>query len=67
MVQVVRIIDRRGPYKEACETYVDLTPYHKIEGSISLRDRLSVIEPIRGAGRPTKYKRRQFERFKAKM
>ena len=25
------------------------------------------IQPIRGSRRPTKYKRRQFERFKAKM
>ena len=67
VVRVVGIIDRRGPSKEARETYADLTPYQKIEGSNSLRDRSPVIEPIRGAGRPTKYRRRQFERFKAKV
>ena len=27
VVRVVRIINRRGPYKEARETYADLTPY----------------------------------------
>ncbi len=67
VVRVVRIINRRGPYKEARETYADLTPYPKTEFSNSVRDRLPVIEPIRGSGRPTKYKRRQFDRFKAKM
>ena len=67
VVRVVKIIDRRGPYKEARETYADLTPYHEIKSSNTLRDRSPVIEPIRGAGRPTKYKRRQFERFKAKV
>ena len=67
VVQVVKMIDSRRPYKEARETYADLTPYQKIEGSDSIIDTLPIIEPIRGAGRPTKYKRRQFERFKAKI
>ena len=67
VVRVVRIVDRRGPYKEARETYADLTPYNKIEGSDSFRDGSPIIEPIRGAGRLTKYKRRQFDKFKAKV
>ena len=62
-VKILKVVDipkRRGPFSEALNYYVDITPLKTKENKINVTPKFKFVERV---GRPTKLERRQTDKL----